>query len=653
MQALRSGPSRIRASAEWRLLSVLAKASRRLAAAWWALVLLRGALPAAFTVAMGALVGAVQAGATLTDDGSGGGGLGLPLAAAGIVFVAMNALGPVHETLSTILGGRSGSWLLDRLLRACVDPPGLAHLERPDLAEELQRARDFDLGITAPPLNVSLREIGNGFAEIAAGAAQAALLAGYRWWAPFLVGGAWASTHLLLRESALWKIWHADDVVAEQRHVDYAYRLAVDPPAAKEVRLFGLAGWVVERFASRRRRFADILYRERRLRQRPLGLCLALIVAANAIVFTSLARAASAGTIDLAELVVYASAALGSASLAFGEFDWWFRGSAQPIPKVLGLADVMRSAGIVPNGTRDAARRPGREIRFAGVRFAYPTGAAATAAAASAAGASAGAAKAAGPTAGDGAVEPGWVLDGFDLVVPAGRSLAIVGPNGAGKTTVAKLLCRLYDPQDGAVLVDGVDLRELDLASWRTRLAAVFQDYVRYELPLRDNVAPAGAPDWEIERALEIAGAADLTSLDTVLSRQYEGGTDLSGGQWQRVALARALCAVERGAGVVLLDEPTAQLDVRGEAEIFDRILEATRGLTTILVSHRFSTVRHADRICVLEGGRVVEQGSHDELMALGGRYKTMFELQASRFSEGSGGGGAEDEGEDENAARP
>ena len=188
--------------------------------------------------------------------------------------------------------------------------------------------------------------------------------------------------------------------------------------------------------------------------------------------------------------------------------------------------------------------------------------------------------------------------------------------------------------------------------AWRARLAAVFQDYVRYELSLRENVAPLGvgdrAPAPTTRRSSARSSSPAPTSspsLDTVLSRQYEGGTDLSGGQWQRVALARALLAVERGAGVILLDEPTAQLDVRGEAEIFDRILEATRGLTTILVSHRFSTVRHADRICVLEHGKVVELGSHDELMAKGGRYRHMFELQASRFyveptdeTEGAGG---------------
>jgi len=195
-------------------------------------------------------------------------------------------------------------------------------------------------------------------------------------------------------------------------------------------------------------------------------------------------------------------------------------------------------------------------------------------------------------------------------------------------------LCRLYDPQDGAIEVDGVDLRALELDAWRSRLTAVFQDFVRFELSLRDNVAPAGAPDDVIEQALTEAGAAGLAGLDTVLARGYPGGTDLSGGQWQRIALARALCAVRLGAGLVLLDEPTAQLDVRGEALIFDRILAATRHATTILISHRFSTVRHADRICVLEHGKVVELGTHEELIAAGGRYRTMFELQASRFGD-------------------
>jgi ATP-binding cassette, subfamily B, bacterial len=269
---------------------------------------------------------------------------------------------------------------------------------------------------------------------------------------------------------------------------------------------------------------------------------------------------------------------------------------------VLRLGPAMNTGGSLPSGSREPDKMPASTIRFRDVTFTYRD-----------------------------AEAP--VLKGFDLTIPAGSSLAIVGRNGAGKTTLAKLLCRLYDPQSGAIEVDGVDIRHFDLEEWRSRITAVFQDFIRFELPLRDNVAPQGAPDDDVDAALIAAGATGLAGLNTVLSRGYEGGTDLSGGQWQRVALARALCSVRMGAGVVLLDEPTAQLDVRGEAEIFDRILAATRRCTTILISHRFSTVRHADRICVIEDGKVVEFGSHDELMALGGRYRTMFDLQAKRFN--------------------
>jgi ABC-type multidrug transport system fused ATPase/permease subunit len=287
--------------------------------------------------------------------------------------------------------------------------------------------------------------------------------------------------------------------------------------------------------------------------------------------------------------------------IGFGGLNWALDGAAAPLAAVLRLEPAMARGGALASGSGTANSQPARSIRFRNLSFAYPGGAP--------------------------------VLDGFDLTIPAGSSLAIVGQNGAGKTTLAKLLCRLYDPQAGAIEIDGVDLRALSPESWRARVAAVFQDFTRFELPLRDNVAPAGASDETIREALTAAGATNLAALDTVLARGYEGGTDLSGGQWQRVALARALCAVQLGAGVVLLDEPTAQLDVRGEAEIFDRILTATRRCTTILISHRFSTVRHADRICVLEHGRVAEFGTHEELMTLGGRYRTMFDLQAQRFT--------------------
>jgi ABC-type multidrug transport system fused ATPase/permease subunit len=582
---------RVRDRPEWALFGVLSRADRSLALAWWMVLVLRGLLPVLFAVAMGVLVGSVQRGERL----------GGALVFAGAVFVLLQILTPVHQALSANLGDRTAAWLYDELTNSCVRPPGMGHLENPALTSDLTVARDFDLGMTGPPLSISLDFIADGLVELIAGLAAAAVLFAYAWWAPLVLGGAWLSTHWLLRESAIWHDRNTEEVRSARRAADYAYRLAVDPPASKELRLFGLANWTIDRFAERRAHLHRLQYAATRIRERPLLHSVLLVVGANAIVFWSLAQAAASGRLTLSEVVVFAQTAVGASTIAFGGLNWALDGAAAPVAAVRRLTPAMERGGALTSGNRSAGASPAREIRFRDVTFGYPGGAP--------------------------------VLDGFDLTIPAGSSLAIVGQNGAGKTTLAKLLCRLYDPQNGSIEIDGVDLRDLDLESWRSRLAAVFQDFLRLELPLRDNVAPGGAPDDQVRAALTAAGAERLGALDTILARGYDGGTDLSGGQWQRVALARALCAVSGGAAVVLLDEPTAQLDVRGEAEIFERILAATRHCTTILVSHRFSTVRHADRICVLEHGRVLELGTHDELMARGGRYRTMFEMQAQRFS--------------------
>jgi ATP-binding cassette, subfamily B, bacterial len=578
---------------EWKFFAVLPRAAPGLALAWWLALLLRGGLPAAFAVAMGVLVGAVERGNHLAG----------PLALAGAIFILLQVLSPIHQAVSANLGDRTAAWLYDRLTEACVRPPGMAHLEDAKLASDLTVARDFDLGMTGPPLTISMDFIAGGMAEMVGGIACALILLRYAWWAPILLAGAWAATHWLLRESAVWRDRNTEEVRSAQRDADYAYRLAVDPPASKELRLFGLVGWTIERFIARRTRLHELQYAATRLRERPLVGSLLLAVGANIAVFWTLGSSAIHAKISLGEAVAYMQSAIGVSMIAFGGFSWALDGAAAPVAAVLRLEPAMRPAGALRSGSRPLDAKRAHEIRLRDVTFAYPTAGAAP------------------------------VLEHFDLTIPAGSSLAIVGQNGAGKTTIAKLLCRLYDPQSGGIEIDGVDLREVDLASWRARIAAVFQDFIRLELPLRDNVAPRGAPDQVVRDALESAGAANLASLDTVLARGYDGGTDLSGGQWQRVALARALSAVSLGASVVLLDEPTAQLDVRGEAEIFERLLAATRHSTTILISHRFSTVRHADRICVLEHGRVIELGTHDELMALRGRYRTMFDLQAERFN--------------------
>ena len=584
---------RLRARNEWKFIRVLPQAGRSLAVAWWTLLLARGLLPALFAIAMGTLVAAVQRGSRLD----------VPLATVGIVFVLLQVLPPIHQTVGANLGSRVAAWLYDRLTTACVRPPGMGHLENPKLTNDLTMARDFDLAIAGPPMAISMDFIAGGLVEFVGGLASAAVLIGFAWWAPILLAGAWLATHWLLRESGVWRDRNTDEVRDAQRHADYAYRLAVDPPAAKELRLFGLSGWVIERFRSRRKRLHDLRWQATRLRERPVLWSLLIVLAANVAVFWSLGNAAADGSLSIGRLVTFAAAAVSTSMIAFGGLSWALDGASAPAVAVLRLEDAMDSEGALASVAeqRPAAAMPEREIRFRNVTFSYPT-----------------------------TGTP--VLEGLDLTIPAGTSLAIVGQNGAGKTTIAKLLCRLYDPQEGSIEVDGVDLRALALDSWRSRLTAVFQDFIRFELPLRDNVAPAGAPDEAILKALAEAGASNLAGLDTILARGYPGGTDLSGGQWQRIALARALCAVRLGAGVVLLDEPTAQLDVRGESEIFDRILAATRHTTTILISHRFSTVRQADRICVLERGKVVELGTHEDLMAANGRYRTMFDMQASRF---------------------
>ena len=584
---------KLKESKALKLFGVLPRADAPLAAVWWGVLVLRGVLPALFAVAMGVLVGAVQR----------GGGIGGALWLVGGIFVLLQVLGPVHTAISSNLGDRTAAWLYDRLTEACVRPPGMGHLEDPTLTRDLTVAREFDLGMTGPPLSFAMDFIASGLVEMVGGVASTLILARYAWWAALLLAAAWTATHWLLRESAIWRDRNTDEVRGAQRDAEYAYRLAVDPPASKELRLFGLAPWTLDRFIARRVQLHDLQYVATRIREKPMVWSILMVTGANVLVFWMLANDAVSGRISLGNAAMYVQSAIGVSMIAFGGFSWALDGAAAPVAAVLRVEPAMRKLGALESGARKAAAASkGPEIRLRDVTFGY----------------------------GDGAAK---VLEHFDLTIAAGTSLAIVGQNGAGKTTIAKLLCRLYDPQSGAIEIDGVDLRELDLESWRARVTAVFQDFIRLELPLRDNVAPVGsASDELITAALESAGAANLAGLDTVLARGYEGGTDLSGGQWQRVALARALAAVAQGAGVVLLDEPTAQLDVRGEAEIFERLLAATRNCTTILISHRFSTVRQADRICVLEHGRVTELGTHEELMALGGRYRTMFDLQAQRF---------------------
>ena len=317
--------------------------------------------------------------------------------------------------------------------------------------------------------------------------------------------------------------------------------------------------------------------------------------------FWVLASAALTGRISLGEAVVYVQCAVGVSMIAFGGFNWALDGASAPVAAVLRLEAAMRPAGQLISGNRPAAGLPAGEIRFRDVTFGYPGG------------------------------RP--VLEHFDLTIPAGSSLAIVGQKEREKQrwrsccAACTIRNRVRSKLTESTFVSSISPRGARALRPCSRTSSVWSCHCATTSLPRERRTISCTRHW--------IGAArrNLAALDTVLARGYDGGIDLSGGQWQRIALARALAAVKLGAGVVLLDEPTAQLDVRGEAEIFDRLLAATRQCTTILISHRFSTVRHADRICVLEQGRVIELGTHDELMALNGRYRTMFDLQAQRFN--------------------
>ncbi len=230
------------------------------------------------------------------------------------------------------------------------------------------------------------------------------------------------------------------------------------------------------------------------------------------------------------------------------------------------------------------------------------------------------------------------VLRNFNFRLRPGERIALIGENGQGKTTVVKLITRLYDPTEGEILLDGVNLREYDLDDLHHEMGVIFQDFMRYEMTARDNIGVGRVEREHSENEIELAAEQSLAAsviaklpghYDQMLGRRFEGGVELSGGEWQRVALARAYL---RDAQLLILDEPTAALDARSELEVFERFAELTEGKMALLISHRFSTVRMADRIVVLEGGRLVEEGTHSALMALGGRYAGMFEMQAASY---------------------
>lgn len=593
-------------AARWRaLLALLWKTGPWRVVVFAVLVVLGGLLPMGVILMSGALVRAIPA---AVQQGGGAPGQAAIAALYGLV-IGLAVLALVTHGLTQLSRELDAAFALEAhhaVALVTLGTPGIAQLETPAFVDELQAIGDAERrdvmrrGVTALANVCTARLRGLG---------ASVLLLGFAWWAPLLLGAAWYLTNrVYLKATENGVSVDMSDGAVRVRRAEYLRSLAVDAPAAKEVRVFGLGGWVVAQYGDAWREALGAMWQSRRTNRGLTAAATAALAVSHAAVLGTLALAASRGQIDGAALIVFVQAVIATSELGLiGDWQWFLTQALAVSGRVASLRARVPSPAFLAAPGRGAGPAGGKvAVRLEGVRFTYP-----------------------------GRDRP--TLDGLDLEIPAGQSVAIVGENGAGKSTLIKLLCGLYEPGGGRITLDGASPLEA-----RGRIGVIFQDFVRFRLPLRENVAFGHLPLMHDERGLEdtlrnAGGAGLLAALphgwDTMLSREFDEGADLSGGQWQRVALARALAAVRGGAGLLILDEPTASLDVRAETELFERFLDTTRGVTTILVSHRLSSVRHADRIVVVHGGRVVEDGTHGELMAAGGLYATMFSLQAERFA--------------------
>jgi len=393
-----------------------------------------------------------------------------------------------------------------------------------------------------------------------------------------------------------------------RRQLDYLRVLGGSREAAKELKLFGLKDFLAERFT----RLSDQIYEEN------IGLARRRLIAGSALsligtmgyysAYVFVIWRTVAGALTIGTLTFLA----GAIQQASSNIQQIFSTLAGIADQALFLTDLLAFFEMQPtiHSKPDALRAPRPIVHgfeFRDVSFRYPG-------------------------------SPRLILDRLNLHIYPGERVALIGENGQGKTTIVKLITRLYDPTEGQILLDGVDLREYSLEHLYREIGVIFQDFMRYEMTARENIAVGQIEEVNNPQLLQLAARKSLADqviaklprhYEQMLGRRFEGGVDLSGGEWQKVALARAYL---RDAQVLILDEPTAALDARSEFEVFQRFAELTTGKMALFISHRFSTVRMADRIVVLERGRIAEEGSHEELTNFGGRYAEMFELQAANY---------------------
>jgi ATP-binding cassette, subfamily B, bacterial len=609
-----SHAGRLISSPRLRVLRLLWETSPLLTAELGLFILADGFLPMVSLVALGRAVGRIPAAVT-HGLGSASGHSLLAALAVGTAGYALSLLrSPVEDLLSAHASAVMATGMQRRLAHAVCGPAGIEHLEDSAVLDQLASASG-ELS-TSRPADAPMA-LASAFGDRLSGFIACVVLASFRWYIGLLFFLGWSLLRPPLRRLLAERATLVRRATPELRHSWYYLGCSYRPAFAKEMRVFGLGSWILDRHRAKWLTGMEPSWRQmRRFSNRALlfgtGVAAMYVAGAGILAVTAWHHDIGLGTIAVMLPMLPSTMQVGGVSAA----DVTLEAMLASVPDLDEL--ISRLSGVTAGtGGDSAAGKPARSIRFESVGYRYPGGG-----------------------------QP--VYEDLDLDLTAGQSLALVGANGAGKTTLVTLLARLREPATGRITVDGTDLRDLDARSWQRQVAVVNQDFGRYPLSARENVAfrdlsadglGAGFDEAALERAADQAGAIDFVRTlphgwDTICAPGYHGGTDLSGGQWQRIALARALYAVARGARVLVLDEPTAQLDIRAEAAFYNRFLELTSGLTTVIISHRFATVRRADRIAVLDQGRITELGSHNDLLAAGGSYAAMFTMQAARFAQ-------------------
>ena len=523
-----------------------------------------------------------------------------------LTLVVSSGLEPIQRTLNIWLEDRAVAEVDRRLMDAGARLADLVRVERPAFQDQLRLIQDAAFFLPRLP---ALLQDGLGTALTLGGLLL--LLARLHPGLP-LVLAALSVPHLFSEQRLYELKYEAMSRRARAaREMNYCVRITTEPAAAKEVRVFGLGSFFLRRF---RARFETAFAEMRQVRLAHLRMS-AAFTALHALAlaggFWYVATQASAGQLTLGDIALYLNVVIQTQSRLMN-LAFWFGFQYEVLLHLRGLFAFLDQAkpaiALPPHGQgRQAPTELQSGIEMRGVHFRFPE-----------------------------STLP--VLEDVNARLPSGTVTALVGANGAGKSTLVKLLTRMYDPDGGEIRVDGVPLAAYDLQSLRRRIAVVYQDFARFALTLGENIELGAVEldggDVYVEEAARWAGADEVATtlpqgFETPLTRRFEGGVDLSGGEWQKVALARAFV---RDAALVILDEPTAALDAEAEYRLFERFRQLVAGKTALLISHRFSTVRMADQILVLEGGRIIEAGSHAELIALGGRYATLFEMQAGRY---------------------